>query len=321
MRKFLTALGLTVMTVGSSFAQDDWPGKPVAIVIPSPPGGSSDMTVRAFSEPLSKRLNQQFVVDSVPGGGGHIANMKVIQAKPDGYTIGMITAATHGIGPSLYKNMQYDPVSDFTYVARFVSIPNVIIVPKDSKYSTLADLMADAKANPDKLSFGSLGPGTTTHLSGVAFAKEAGIDVLHVGYKGSAPMLNGLLSGEVEFGFDQLAGSIGQISSGQLRALAVTTKDRVARLPDVPTVAESGVASFDFATWYGLAGPKDMPQAIADKLASELKSALADPAAIETYRRLGTEPAFLPTAEFRDFTAGEIKKWAPVVKTTGIQLD
>ncbi len=247
--------------------------------------------------------------------------MKVIQAKPDGYTIGMITAATHGIGPSLYKNMQYDPVSDFTYVARFVSIPNVIIVPKDSKYSTLADLMADAKANPDKLSFGSLGPGTTTHLSGVAFAKEAGIDVLHVGYKGSAPMLNGLLSGEVEFGFDQLAGSIGQISSGQLRALAVTTKDRVARLPDVPTVAESGVASFDFATWYGLAGPKDMPQAIADKLASELKSALADPAVIETYRRLGTEPAFLPTAEFRDFTAGEIKKWAPVVKTTGIQLD
>ena len=321
MRKFLTALGLAVIAAGTAFAQDDWPSKPVTIVIPSPPGGSSDMTVRAFSEPLSRKLDRQFVVDSVPGGGGHIANMKVVKAKPDGYTIGMITASTHGIASSLYKNMQYDPVADFTYVARFVAIPNVIIVPKDSKYQTLADLMADAKANAGKLSFGSLGPGTTTHLTGVAFANEAGIDVLHVGYKGSAPMLNGLLSGEIEFGFDQLAGSIGQISSGQLRALAVTTKDRVSRLPDVPTVAESGVAGFDFATWYGLAGPKDMPQAIADKLASELQTVLADPAVIDTYRNLGTEPAFMPTAEFRDFAASEIKKWEPVVKSTGIELD
>ncbi|MBD0417338.1 Bug family tripartite tricarboxylate transporter substrate binding protein [Oryzicola mucosus] len=321
MRKSLATIGLAMLIATNLHAADNWPSKPVTIVIPSPPGGSSDMTVRAFAEPMGRDLKQQFNVESVPGGGGHIANIKVVNARPDGYTIGMITAATHGIAPSLYKNMQYDPIADFTYVARFVSIPNVVIVAKNSKYKTIADLLADAKANPGKLSFGSLGPGTTTHLTGVAFAKTAGIDVLHVGYKGGAPMLTGMLSGEIDFGFDQLAGSIGQISSGEIRALAVTTKDRIARLPDVPSVAESGLAGFAFATWYGLAGPKDMPKEIADKFANELKKVMADPAVMETYRRLGAEPAFLPTTEFREFAASEITKWEPVVTATGIKLD
>lgn len=321
MRKFLAILGSAFLAFGSANASDDWPTKPVTIIIPSPPGGSSDMTVRAFAEPLNRKLKQQFLIEALPGGGGHIANVKVVNAKPDGYTLGMITAATHGIGPSLYKNMQYDPINDFTFVARFVAIPNVIIVGKDSKYRTLQDLIADGKANPGKLSFGSLGPGTTTHLTGVAFAKESGVDVLHVGYKGSAPMLNGLLSGEIEFGVDQLAGSIGQIVSGELRALAVTTKDRLSRLPDVPTVAESGVSGFDFATWYGLAAPKGTPPAIVEKLASEMKTVLAQSEVVETYKRLGTEPAYLPTTEFRDFAADEIKKWEPVVTSTGIKLD
>lgn len=321
MKSCMALLLVAVLGVGSAYANEDWPAKPVTIIIPSPPGGSSDLTVRAFAEPLSRKFKQQFLVDSLPGGGGHIANTKVANSKPDGYTFGMITAATHGIGPSLYKNMPYDPINDFAFVARFVAVPNVIIVSKNSKYQSLKDLTDDAKANVGKLSFGSLGPGTTTHLTGVALAQMSGIDVLHVGYKGSAPMLNGLLSGEIDFGFDQLAGSIGQITSGEVRALAVTTKQRVSRLPDVPTVAESTLPGFDFATWYGIAAPKGTPQSIIDKLSNEIKEALSQPEVIEIYSRLGTEPAYLPTTEFRDFSSTEIRKWQPVVVSTGIKLD
>lgn len=321
MYRICTFAVLIAIPCGVLHAETDWPSKPVTIIIPSPPGGSSDISVRNFSQPLSEKLKQQFGIESVPGGGGNIANLKIVQSSPDGYTCGMISAATHGVASSLYSKMQYDPVEDFSFVARFVTIPNVILVPKDSKYRTLEELIDDAKANPDKLTYGSLGQGTTTHLTGVALTEQANIRSLHVPYKGSGPIQIALQSGEIDYAFDQLTGSIGQIMSGELRPLALAAPQRVPQFPDVPVVSESGIGDFEFSTWYGIACPKGVAPEIIDKFSSEVSEILSRPEVISNYQRFGAQPDFLPKSDFRNFVEQEISKWAPIVNSIGLKIE
>lgn len=321
MSRAIFALGCLMVMASAAVAQTNWPNRPVRILTPSPAGGSSENTVRAFADPLSMKIGQQFLVEAKPGGGGNIMADTVAKATPDGYTFGMTTAATHGVASAAFSSLPFDPMKDFSFVARFVTIPNILLVQKDSPFRTLQELIAYAKANPGKLNFGSLGPGTTTHLTGVSFALAAGIDIVHVPYKGSAPLSTALLSREIDFGFDQIAGSLGQVKGGAMRALAITSKDRSSELPDTPTIAESGYPGFDFATWYGIVAPAGTPRPILEKFADEIQATLAKPEVIARYHQLGTEPSFLPLDDFRSFANKEIDKWGPVVKASGLKVE
>ncbi len=271
----------------------DWPAKPVTIIGGGAPGGPVEMIARGFSEPLLKILKQQLVIESKPGAGGNIANELVARAAPDGYTLGMTSVAPHGIGPTLYEKLNYDP-ANFTFVARIAGFPNVIYVPKDSPYNSLADLVKDAKDNPGKISQGSIGVGSSTQMIGVLLMQSAGIQINHIPFKGSAPLMNAIMSGELDMAVDNLPGALGQIKAGAVKALAVSTKVRSKQLPDVPTVAEAGYPDFDVTSWYALIGPKGIPQPIVDRLSGEIKTILATPEAQDYYGKLGAEVIYQP---------------------------
>lgn len=298
----------------------DWPAKPVTIIGGGAPGGPVEMIARGFSEPLLKILKQQLVIESKPGAGGNIANELVARAAPDGYTLGMTSVAPHGIGPTLYEKLNYDP-ANFTFVARIAGFPNVIYVPKDSPYNSLADLVKDAKDNPGKISQGSIGVGSSTQMIGVLLMQSAGIQINHIPFKGSAPLMNAIMSGELDMAVDNLPGALGQIKAGAVKALAVSTKVRSKQLPDVPTVAEAGYPDFDVTSWYALIGPKGIPQPIVDRLSGEIKTILATPEAQDYYGKLGAEVIYQPPGEFEAFVKSEIARWAPIVKASGAKVE
>lgn len=320
----MRALGLAAfaaaLCVAAPVVAQEWPAKPVLVIGGGAPGGPVEMTIRGFSEPIGEKLGRQFVIESKPGAGGHIANEAIARSAPDGYTFGITTIASHGIGPSLYKSLNYDP-QDFTFVARLVGFPNVIYVPKDSPYNSIADLVADAKTRPGAVNQGSIGIGSSTQMIGVFLMQQAGIELNHVAYKGSAPLMNAILSGEIDMAVDNLPGALGQIQAGAVKALAVTTGTRSPQLPDVPTVAEAGYPDFDIASWYGLVGPKGIPQPVIDRFSAELAETMASDRAREYYAKLGAEIIYLPPAEFGDFVKAEMERWAPVVAASGASVE
>ena len=314
--KTLAALCLGLAAASSCLAQA-WPSQPIRLVVPYPAGGAVDFLARQFATKLSTELNQSVVVDNRAGAGGLIGSDHVAKSPPNGYTLLLGTNSTHSIAPSVVKKMPYNPAADFAPVSLLAVTPYVVVVNPDVPAKTLAELIALAKAKPDALAFGSSGTGTTPHLAGELFGTQAGVRIRHIPYKGSAPMVNDLLGGQIQLGFDNAV--MAQIKAGKLRALAVTGPQRLASLPDVPTPAEAGLPGYEVLGWFGLYAPQGTPADVVAQLARATGKIMAMPDIVERITGFGLSPRFIPQAEFAAFRLADQAKWAKVVQDANIQ--
>jgi len=297
----------------------DYPNHPPKIIVGYPPGGSTDIVARLIGNWLSKRLNQQFVVENRPGAGNNIATEAVTKAAPDGYTLFLANPA-NTINASLYKHLKFNFLKDMDPVAGVIRVPNVMEVNPSVPAKTVAEFIAYVKANPDKVNVASSGNGTSIHMSGELFKMMTGTKMTHVPYKGSAPMLTDLLGGQVQVTFDNLPSSIGHIKAGKLRALAVTTAKRSDELPDVPTVAET-VPGYEASAFFGFTAPRGTPKDILDLLNKEINLALKDPEMLEKLKQLGGTPIPGTPADFGKLLADETAKWEKVVHAANLSID
>ena len=310
----------------SLFAQTGWPNKPVRIVVPFAPAGTTDILARALAPELGKAFGQTFLIDNKPGAGGNLGADAIAKSPPDGYNLLMGTVGTHAINASLYPKMPFDPVRDFAPIVLVAGVPNVLVMnpAKAEAYRihSVADLIRYAKANPGKLNMASSGNGTSIHLSGELFKAMTGTFMLHFPYRGSGPALLDLMGGTMDLMFDNLPSALPQIKGGKLKALAVTSAQRSAALPDVPTIAEAGpVKGFDASSWFGLFAPSGTPPDIVNRIQQETAKAFQSPAFKERLVSQGAIPGGQPPAEFVRFIAAETKKWAQVVKVSGAKVD
>ena len=318
----IAACVLGLVLAGATAAAAPYPDKPIRLLVPYPPGGITDVLTRSLAELLRKELGQPVIVDNKPGANTALAAQALATSPADGYTVMMAAAATVVMNPLLNPKLGYDPARDFTAVGRVAETPLVLVVRTDSPARTLADLIAAARAKPGDASFASTGMGSTLHLAGELLQLETGTQMLHVPYKGSAPALNGVLGGETQFMIDSVGSSIPLIKGGKLRAIAVTSASRLPALPDVPTVAESGVPGFDVSTWFGLLVPKQTPAAIVSRLNAALALATRDPAFRAQFEAVGlVVPAPIDSATFARFIDAETAKWGPLIKAKSITLD
>jgi len=317
-----TALALGALAaVPFAAAQGTYPTKPVRIVVPFPAGGTTDILARAAAQRLTETLGQSVVVDNRPGAGGNIGAELVAKAPPDGHTLLMGTVGTHAINASLYAKMPYDHIRDFAPIILVAGVPNVLVVHPSVPVNSVQELIAYAKANPGKLNFASSGSGTSIHLSAELFKTMAGVHMAHVPYKGSAPAVTDLLGGQVQLMFDNLPSALPHIKAGKLKALAVTSATRAPALPDVPTIAESGLVGFDATSWFGLLAPAGTPQPIIARVNGDVAKWLATAEAKEKMAGLGANSAGQSTDEFVRHIAAETSKWAKVVKDSGAKVD
>lgn len=324
-RKALTAaLGglMAVSAISSVFAQTTpaWPERPIQLLIPYPPGGSTDLIARPLSAKLKDRLGQPIVLDYKPGAGGTLASNIAANAKPDGYTLIMVLAA-HAINHSLYPKLPYDTRKDFTPVSLVANLPLLVAGSSKLKAGSVQELIAEAKANPGKIMFGSAGNGNTSHLAAELFSSVAGIKMTHVPYKGSAQMVTAMLAGEVDVVFDSASTSLPHVQSGKLRALAVTGDKRLPMIPDVPTMQEAGVPNFVVNGWYAIVAPAGTPASIVERLSREIAAVVKQPefkSQLESggYQLVGSTPAALAT-----HIESEIQRWSKVVKESGARID
>jgi len=303
------------------FAQADYPNKPVRLVVSFAAGGISDVLARALAIPLSKQLGQQVIVDNKPGAGTTIAGDYIARAAPDGYTIWLQDITTHAINVNLYSKLPYDSVKDFTYIAMVASTPLMLVVHPSTPANNVRELIALLKANPGKYSYGSSGTGTIVHLASEMLKASAGVDALHVPYKGSNPATAAILGGEVTFVFSTMPPAISNAKAGKLRALAVTTAARVAPAPEVPTMVEAGVPNFEIVLYSGIMGPKGMDAALVRRLNAEFAKVVQAPEIKNVYENIGADPLAMPPQEFQKRTVDEIAKFGPVVKASGAKVD
>ena len=295
-------------------AAQDYPTKPVTLVVPFPPGGTTDLVARALGESLAKGLGQPVLVESKPGGGTTIGADYVAKAKNDGYTL-LVGAVHHTIAPSVYKKLPYDFQKDLTPITTVAMVPNVLAVNAAATPArTVAELVALAKASPGRLSYGSNGNGTAQHLIGTLFQLETGTELLHVPYKGSAPLTTDLLAGQVTMSFDSIPPQIQHIRAGKLRALAVATPTRSSLLPDVPTLQEAGLKGFDIETWYGILAPAGTPPAIVARLNAEMLKVIRSPEFVQRMKEAGCEPLGSTPAEMAVRISSETAKFAKIVR-------
>ncbi|HZB38388.1 MAG TPA: tripartite tricarboxylate transporter substrate binding protein [Beijerinckiaceae bacterium] len=327
MRKPIATLVAALAALGATAAEaaspaDNYPSRVVRLIVPFPAGGTTDIFARHIGDRLAKALGHNFVIDNRGGAGGNIGSDAVAKADPDGYTLLMGTVGTHAINHSLYARMPYDALRDFAPVAFAAGVPNILVVnPKNVKATTVQEFIAEAKAAPKKLNFASSGNGTSIHLSGEMFKQMTGVDIVHVPYRGSAPAVNDLIAGQVDLMFDNLPSSIGQVRGGNLRATAVTSAKRSPALPDVPTVAESGLPGFEASSWFAIFAPAKTPPEIVQKLNAEVLKILADPEVQSRFAEIGGEIRPYKPDELRAFVQSEIEKWAKVVKASGAKID
>ena len=298
----------------------DYPRKPIRMIIPYPPGGPTDILGRIVAQNLTEKLGQQVVVENKPGASGMIGADLVAKAPPDGYTL-LANASIHVINPSLYKNPTYDAIKDFTPVSLIADVPLVLVVAPELPVKSVKDLIALAKSSSGKLNFASSGNAAAPHLAGEAFKIATGVDMQHVPYKGSGPALTDLMGGQVQLMFDSLPSSISHVKSGKLRAIAVTTAKRASALPNVPTIAESGVPGFDISTWYGIWAPAGTPKEIVNRLSGEIAKIVKIPDVRERLAGLGAEPVGNSPDEFAAYCRSELAKWAKIVKASGATVD
>ncbi|MEZ5644022.1 MAG: tripartite tricarboxylate transporter substrate binding protein [Burkholderiaceae bacterium] len=302
-------------------AQDAYPTKPVTLVVPFPAGNTGDVLWRTLGESLGKEWGKPIVVDNKPGSGGGVGAMLVTKAPADGYTLLHGSSGPIAIGPHLNKNITYDPRKDFTPIMLVAGVAQAIVVRADSPFKTIQDLIAAAKASPGKLNYGSGGTGSTQHLTGELFKQRAGIDIAHVPYKGAAPAYNDLLGGQINVVVDSISAAVPFVQSKQMRILAITTAKRDAVMPDVPTLAESGLAGFDVLGWLGLVGPAGIPPAIRDKINADLMKVMAQPHIRQTMLRLGMQPIGSSADEFGRYIASEYVRWGEVAKAGGVSAE
>ena len=308
------------------FAQATWPTKPVKIVVPFAPGGTTDILARAIAPELGKAFGQSFVVENRAGAGGNVGADIVAKAPADGYTLLMGTVGTHGINKSLYSKMPFDPQKDFAPVSLVAGVPNVMVMNADSAKSlginSVPDFIKYARAHPGKLNMASSGNGTSIHLAGELFKSMTGIFMTHIPYTGSGPAMLGMVSGQVDVMFDNLPSSMAQIKAGKLKAFAVTSAQRSQAMPDLPTVEEAGrLKGFEASSWFGLLAPAGTPPDIVGRIQQETAKALGTPAMKEKLLAQGAIPSGNTPAEFARLIDDEIKKWAVVVKASGAKVD
>lgn len=311
------------MGLSSAFAADSvstYPNKPIHLIVGFSPGGSADTVGRALAEGLSNRLGQAVVVENKAGANGNIAAELVARSAPDGYTL-YFPSIGHAVNASLYKNLPYDPVKDFTAIGGVFSAPNILIVPANSPYKSVGELIAAARANPGRLTFASSGSGTSVHLSAVLFEKMAKIDMIHVPYKGTGSAMPDVISGQVDMSFPNLPSGLPHVKSGSLRALGITTAKRSSAAPNIPTIAESGLPGYDMATWYGLVAPANLPVEIRNRLNKELQSILADPKFKDKLIAQGADPMPGTSEQFSLFIKSEIEKWRKLIAQSQITID
>lgn len=327
-RRTLRAIAASVLFAAGSlastgaFAQADYPNRAIRMVVPFAPGGTTDIFARILADHMGTILGQQVIVDNKPGAGGNTGAAGVARSEPDGYTILMGTVGTQAINPFLYTKMPYDAEKDFLPVAFAAGVPNVLEVnPKNVKATTVKELIAEAKAAKQPMTMASSGNGTSIHLSGEMFQQMTGVKFIHVPYKGSGPMVNDLVGGQVDLSFDNLPSSIAQIRAGNLRPIAVTSAERSAALPDVPTIAESGVPGFDASSWFAIFAPAGTPKAIVDKLNAAANKSLGEAAVKQRYAEVGAQMNVMTPDQLGAFVKAEQAKWSKVVKESGAKLD
>jgi tripartite-type tricarboxylate transporter receptor subunit TctC len=323
MKPWLTASLLTVavLVAPAVHAADPWPEKPVTLVVPFPPGGSTDTVARAIAAKVGEKLGKTFVVDNRAGATGTIGAGQVKRAPPDGYTFLVTSLGPLVITPHLVKATPYDALKDFDLITVAVQAPNVLVVPAAAPQKTVADVIAYEKAQPGKLSFASSGNGSSDHLTAALFWQQTGTSGLHVPYKGGAPAISDLLGGQVDASFQNINAVLPHIKSGKLRALAVTGAKRSAVLPDVPTLDEAGVKGVDVYSWQGVVGPKGLPAAIRDKFHAAVIAALNDPKTKEQFTSVGMEVVGNSPAEFAAFQQKEFARWKHVIEVGKITID
>ena len=325
-RRLLLASGSALLLPGAR-AQPAWPNKPVRIVVPFAPAGTTDILARALAPELGKAFGQTFVIDNKPGAGGNLGADVIAKSPPDGYNLLMGTVGTHAINASLYPKMPFDPVKDFAPIVLVAGVPNVLVMnPAKADAAgirNVADLVRYAKANPGKLNMASSGNGTSIHLTGELFKSETGTYMVHFPYRGSGPALLDLIGGTMDLMFDNLPSALPHIKSGRLKALAVTSAQRSAALPELPAIAETGgvLKGFDASSWFGLFAPAGTPAEIVNRIQQETAKSFQSPPFKERLLSQGAIPGGQPSAEFVKFIAAETRKWAQVVKTSGAKVD
>ncbi len=309
------ALGLATLPTGA--VANSWPSQPIRLVVPFSPGGAADTMARIVAEKLRDRIGQNVLVENVVGAGTMVATDQVARAAPDGHTL-LVAASAHTINPNVTK-VRYDPIADFTPVTLLVSPLHVLVVADNVPAKSVAELIALAKQQPGKLAYGSVGHGTSTHMEAEMFAKMAGVELVHVPYRGSAPALTDLVAGRIPIMFDALASSGPHIESKAIRALGVTSAKRSPLMPNLPTIAESGLPGYEAVPWLGVFGPAKLDSAIVERLNKELLEILAQEDVKTRFAQLGLEILAYPSPQFAEFVKEDLAKWAKTAKDAGIQ--
>lgn len=318
--KIVAVLSSSALLFGASIQSaqaetaSNYPSKPITIVVPFSSGGTTDILARLIGQKLSERWKVSVIVDNKPGAGGNIGTAQVARSEPDGYTLVMGTIGTHAINPSLYANMRYDAINDFSPITRTAMVPNALVVNANAPFNSVKDLLAYAKANPGKLTFGSSGHGSTLHMSGELLKMIAQVDITHVPYKGSSPAIADLLGNQISMIFDNMPSALPHVKSGRLKALAVTSGTRVPQLPEVPTMIEAGVPGYEVMSWFGLWAPAKTPKPIVDKINQAVVEILKSPEVIQQISDQGAIPFPETPSSFDAFIRLESEKWAKVVK-------
>jgi tripartite-type tricarboxylate transporter receptor subunit TctC len=318
--------GMLCVAAVPAGAQASWPTRTVRIVVPFAAGGTTDILARAVAPELTKAFGQQFVVDNRTGAGGNVGAEIVAHAPPDGYTLLMGTVGTHGINRALYSKLPYDPIKDFAPITMVAGVPNVMEMQTEKAralgINNVADFIKYAKANPGKLNMASSGNGTSIHLAGELFKSMSGTYMVHFPYRGSGPAIIDMVGGTMDVMFDNLPASLPQIKAGKLKALAVTSRQRSAVLPDVPTIEEAaGLKGYEATSWFGLLAPAGTPPEIVNRIQQEVAKSLSTPAIKERMLAQGAIPSGNTPAEFARLIDSEHKKWAQVVKVSGAKVD
>jgi tripartite-type tricarboxylate transporter receptor subunit TctC len=319
-RKLIAAAGILLWSVGGTVSPglaDAWPTRTVTIVTPFAAGSVTDATARIVGQILQEALGRPVVVENKAGAGGLIAAQAVARAEPDGYTLLLTTNSTHSAAPALFKKVPYDPIKDFTPIARIGSFPSVVVVNPSVKVNTIQELVAYAKANPGKLSYGH--GNSTGYIAGEAIKNQAGIDIVHVSYRSNPAAVTDLIAGHIPMMIPDLNNALPQIAEKNMRPLAVLTKARSASLPDVPTLDETVIPGFDLMAWAGLFGPANLPPDVVATLARTLKAGLVKPEMLEKLKSSGIEPYWGDTDEFKAYVASELVKWTTVIKAARIE--
>jgi tripartite-type tricarboxylate transporter receptor subunit TctC len=297
-----------------------FPTKPIRIIVAYTPAGTTDILARAIGQKMSENWGQPVIVDNRPGAAGNIGTEVAARANPDGHTLVMGTAGTHGINVSLYRKLGWDPVNDFAPVSLSAMVPNIMVVNNPLPVKNVREFLAHVKANPGKLSYGSPGNGSTAHLSMELFKSMTGSTIVHIPYKGSAGVLADVMGGQIAVTIDNMPPYLPQVKAGKIRALAVSTTKRSAAVPDLPTIAEAGVPGYDSGSWFGLLAPAKTPKAAVDQLSAESARILKLPEVSKRISELGAEPVGSTPEQFAELIKTEIAKWAKVIKDANVEL-